>query len=466
MTQQRRLLGMLTGLAMMAGGLVLLATTIGWIWNAFPSGADGGEIAAGATVAVIVTPSVLSTMPVTSTDVRSTATPAPIVTATFTDLTPDPSVPTTLPVSTPESVAPTTAPSATPITPTSTLQASATAAPPSATATTTIAPPTPTATVTLSPTVIAPAELTLETTPIASTTDPLTASRCASLDAQTRAGLYQVESPAQIGVEQRLCLGGFPITDTISVYLTGRSALRVALTDDDGNGYGYAEVLYVPTRADRNRPLNMTAAGTSITASGQITIDPVIPGVRTAPQIGTSFASFYTVLTFPDDTARTLYLYRRSAGDTFRYVRQILLLPQPDTCVPFNPCFASDISLSRESAGDYRFVEYSVTGGFRLFPGDVVPLGFLVVNPTLTPTPDNTPTMTVTIPVPVETSTPLAEATVMATPIVSEDTPTPVPTFTFLPSSTAESTATAEPTATPPPVPAATSTPIVAENAE
>lgn len=463
MTQQQRVLGMLTGIAMMVGGIVLLATSIGWIWRAMPSEAESGEIAVGATATVIVTPALSATVPLTGTTIGSTATPAPLVTATFTDLTLNPTVTPIPPSATPVPASPTTIPTQTTVIPATIPVATATFTPlpPTTTATATTLIPTSTATVALSPTVAPPPQLTLETTPIPTMPEDLTASACASLDSQTQAGLYQVETPAQIGVEQRLCLGGYPMEETISVYLTGRSAMTVALQDEDRNGFGYAEVRYVPTRADRNRPLNMTAAGESVTASGQITIEPIIPGVGFAPQVGNSFATFYTVLTFPDNAPRNLYLYRRTEGNTFTYIRQILLLPQPDSCVPFNPCFASDITLSRESAGEYRFVEYSPTTGFRLFPSDLAPLGFVVVNPEPTPTPSTTPDITPPATVPLETPTSQPEATVTGTVPMPTETPTVEPTFTLEPSATPPSTATSEPTATTPASPIATSTPII-----
>jgi hypothetical protein len=255
------------------------------------------------------------------------------------------------------------------------------------------------------------------------------------------------------------------MAERVTVYLTGRSAMAITLRDEDGNGFGYAEVRYVPTRNDRNRPLNMTAAGQSVSASGQITIEPTIPGVALSPQVGNTFTTFYTVLTFPDDAQRDLYLYRRTEGDTFTYVRQILLLPQPDDCVPFNPCFASDFSLSREIAGEYRFVEYTPTTGFRLFPSDLAPLGFVLTVPeaTATPssTPDTTPTATIALPTIEPSTSPDANAT-ETSPIPTE-TPSAVPTLTVEPSATTESTATAEATATPtvPAFPTATATPII-----
>lgn len=463
MTQQQRILGMLTGILMMVGGIVLLATSIGWIWRALPSDGNSGEIAAGATATITTTQTVSATHPVSGTLTGSTATPVPLVTATFTDLTLNPTVTPIPPSATPAPSSPTTLPTQTTTLPTTTPipTSTFTPLPPTVTATATAGIPTSTATIALSPTVSPPPQITLETTPIPTVPDDLTASACASLDNQTQAGLYQVETPAQIGVEQRLCLGGYPMDETISVYLTGRSALTVLLQDEDGNGFGYAEVRYVPTRADRNRPLNMTAAGESVTASGQITIEPTIPGVGFAPRVGNSFTTFYAVLTFPDNAPRNLYLYRRTDGDTFTYIRQIFLLPQSDNCVPFNPCFASDITLSRESAGEYRFVEYSPTAGFRLFPSDLAPLGFVVVNPEPTSTPGTTPESTATATAPLETPTSQPELTVTSTLPVPTETPTVEPTLTLEPTTTPQSTATPDPTATAPAPPLATSTPII-----
>jgi hypothetical protein len=459
MTRQQRLLGMAASIAMMVTGIVLLGASVGIILSAFRSETPDGAIAVGATQA----PSATISQEATNEVIPTPATPTPLVTATFTDVTLNPTATSLPPTATIAPVQPT---ETTPV-PTSTTTFTplppATATPPSIPATSTPLSPTPPVTVTLSPTLTPPPQLTLVTTPITSDPEALTTTRCASLDGQTEAGLYQVESPAQIGVEQRLCLGGYPMGETVTVYLTGRSAMVVPLTDDDGNGFGYAEVRYVPTRNDRNRPLNMTASAESVTASGQITIDPIIPGVGLAPTMGTSFDTFYTVLTFPDEAPRDLFLYRRVEGDIFTYVRQVLLLPQADNCVPFNPCYASDLSLSREVAGEYRFVEYSPTGGFRLFPGELAPLGFVVANPDPTATPGITPETP-------PSSTPSAEDTTATPPATATEiipagteTPTVIPTLTVEPSVTVEATPTGEPTATPtiPPFPSETPTPVI-----
>lgn len=460
MTRQQRILGMATGIAMMVTGIVLLGSSVGIIMSAFRQEPSNGTIAVVATQTMAASLEAEDALPLTATIAATPATPTPLVTATFTDLTLNPTATVLLPTTTPVPAIPTA--SVPPIVETATITplppATFTTLPLSATETTVSPPVTPT--VTLLPTLTPPPQLTLVTTPITPDADTLSTNRCATLDGQTQAGLYQVESPAQIGVQQRLCLGGYPMGETITVYLTGRSAINVTLSDDDENGFGYAEVRYVPTRSDRNRPLNMTASAASVSASGQITVDPVIPGIGVAPSMGSSFDTFYTVLTFPDDTPRDLFLYRRVEGDTFAYVRQILLLPQPDNCVPFNPCYASDLSLSRESAGEYRFVEYSPVAEFRLFPSELAPLGFIVSNPE----PTVTPTLTVDTPPP---ATPPAEDST-ATPAATETAPVATETATIIPSPTIEPSATAapttpEPTLTPtvPPFPSQTPTPVI-----
>lgn len=441
MTRVQRIVGMLTGVAMIVGGIVLFGTSIGWILQA-TSSENSGEIAVGASpTAEVATPAPTETAP-------NTATSLPIATATFTDLTLNPTVTAIPPSATSLPPSPTTAPSATLVPPTQTILPTFTATTQALTATSTPLLPTTVPTVTRTATIAPPPQITLITTPIPTPADALAVSACASLDGQTQAGLYQVESPAQIGVEQRLCLGGYPMTESVTVYLTGRSALAVTLKDEDGNGFGYAEVRYVPARNDRNRPLNMTAAAQSVSASGQITIEPTIPGIALSPQVGNPFTTFYAVLTFPDNAQRDLYLYRRTEGDTFTYVRQILLLPQPDDCVPFNPCFASDFSLSRESAGEYRFVEYSPTAGFRLFPSELAPLGFLIANPTATATPTSTPEVTSTATIPPVELTPTPEITATESPPAATETATPIPTATVEPTLTVENSPTALPTNT------------------
>jgi hypothetical protein len=459
MTRQQRLLGMAVSIAMMVSGIVLLGASVGIILSAFPNPSPDGAIAVGATEP----PPATIPQEATNEAIPTPSTPTPLVTATFTDVTLNPTATPVPPTATIAPVQPTETALAPASTSTVTPLAPSTATTPPIPATSTPLSPTPPVTVTLAPTLTPPPQLTLVTTPITSDPEALTTTRCASLDGQIEAGLYQVESPAQIGVEQRLCLGGYPMGETVTVYLTGRSAMAVPLTDDDGNGFGYAEVRYVPTRNDRNRPLNMTASSESVTASGQITIDTIIPGVGLAPAMGTSFDTFYTVLTFPDEASRDLFLYRRVEGDTFAYVRQVLLLPQLDSCVPFNPCYASDLSLSREVAGEYRFVEYSPTGGFRLFPGDLAPLGFVVANPDPTVTPGITPEIPPSVTPSANDTTATPEATITATLPAGTETPTAIPTLTVEPTATVEATPTVEPTPTPtpPPFPSETPTPVI-----
>ncbi len=301
---------------------------------------------------------------------------------------------------------------------------------------TTPTPPAATATVPSSSTpvttIAAPPELTLQTDPLVPEVS-IAASRCATLDSATTAGLFQAQSPAQIGVVQTLCLGGFPVGEPVTVALTGRPIQIVALSDDDSNGYGYGTVTFIPTRADRTISLALTASTSTGTAQGQVVVGSIVPATTLAPIIGDTTSTFYALFTFPDATPRDLFLYRRSNATQFELVRRISVIPRADTCATLDPCFAADLTFSREMVGEYRLVEYAPGSGFRLFPSDVAPLGFVVAAAVAPP-----PAATIEVATPPSTTIP---DTVTATPTVSEvatETPIvlPSPTATLPPTAT------------------------------